>query len=267
MSNIEFKCTNVVELSTWFKRFSTIEQSILFEIDTNESEFIGKTYSEDHSIVKLSRISFSDLGFTMTSKPIKERIKIGLYDISKINKILGQFSGSEFQFIVKYAEIENDDATIDWAGLNILMKSELLKVGLECSSLSIFRYITDDQFINGIAKLDETKVSFDLKKEDKERVMVLCDLDKDFKKMSFRIENEKVYARSKTFEFQLGLVHSDNFEFPLLKNQFVKLDNENYSVKIGGNKTVLTSTDSKSISVIGILNENEYDSEKELDLN
>ena len=267
MSNIEFKCSNVVELATWFKRFSTIDQSLLFEIDTKESEFIGKTYSEDRSIVKLSRISFADLGFTMTSKPIDERVKIGLYDIGKINKILGQFAGSEFTFTVKYDKVENDEGKSDLSGLNILMKSDLLKVGLECSSLTIFRYISDSQFMDGIAHLDEVKVSFDLKKEDKERIMVLCDLDKDFKKMSFRIQKKKVYARSKTFEFQLGLVDSEDFEFPILKSQFGKLDTENYSVNIGSNRSILSSTDSKSISVIGILNENEYDSEKELDLN
>jgi hypothetical protein len=267
MSNIEFKCSNVVELATWFKRFSTIDQSLLFEIDTKESEFIGKTYSEDRSIVKLSRIPFADLGFTLTSKPIDERVKIGLYDISKINKILGQFAGDEFTFTVKYDAVEDDNGINELAGVNILMKSSLLKVGLECSSLTIFRYISDTQFLDSIANLDEVKVKFDLKKEDKERISVLSDLDKDFKKMSFRIKDKKVFARSKTFEFQLGLVDVEDFEFPILKNQFVKLDTENYEVSVGSNRSVLTSTDAKSISVIGILNENEYDSEKELDLN
>lgn len=266
MSKIEFKCTNVVELTTWFKRFSTIDQSLLFEIDTQTEEFVAKTYSEDHSIVKFSRISFADLGFTLASKPIDERVKIGLYDISKINKILGQFAGDEFQFIVKYDTVENEDGSKDQAAINILTKSSLLKVGLECSSLSIFRYISDDLFHTAISHIDEALVTFDLKKEDKERISVLSDLDKDFKKMSFRVTDKKVMARSKTFEFQLGLVDAEDFEFPLLKDRFIKLDSEDYEVKLGSSRSVLTSTDQKSISVIGILNENEYDSEKELDL-
>ena len=266
MSKIEFKCSNVVELATWFKRFSTIDQSLLFEVDTKDEEFVAKTYSEDRSIVKLSRISFADLGFTLKSKPIDERVRIGLYDIGKINKILGQFAGSEFSFVITYDGVVDEKGITTLSGLNILMKSDLLRVGLECSSLSIFQYIPDEQFENGIAALPEVKVEFDLNKEDKERIMVLCDLDKDFKKMSFRIQDKKVYARSKTFEFQLGIVKSPDFEFPILKNQFLKLDNENYSVKIGDTRAVLASTDSRSTSVVGILNENDYDSEKELDL-
>ena len=67
--------------------------------------------------------------------------------------------------------------------------------------------------------------------------------------------------------FSQTTIDSEDFEFPILKSQFGKLDTENYSVNIGSNRSILSSTDSKSISVIGILNENEYDSEKELDLN
>lgn len=267
MSQIKFKGKNVVELATWLKRFSTINNSLLFEIDTKTQELIGKTYSEDRSLVKMSRISFSDLGFTMETKPIEERVRIGLYNILKMNKILGQFAGSDLELTIKYSPNISDDQEESLAGLNILFTNSLLKVGLECSSLSIFDYLSDEKFTNSIAFLESENVSFDLKKEDKDQIMILSDLDKDFRKMNLRVIDGKVYARSKTFELQLGISKGEKFEFPILKSQFSKLDSENYHIRIGDNRAVLESTDSQTVSVIGILNENDYDSEKELDLN
>lgn len=267
MTEIKLRGKGVTNLSTWFKRFSMIDNSLLFEIDTQSGEFIGKTYSDDRAIVKMSSISFEDLGFKLESPPIDKRVKIGLYNtLVKINKILSQYASEEFEFIVKYSNVISADNSQDLAGLSILLKSDTLKVGLECGSLNIFQYISDEKFLNGISHLDRINFAFDLKKEEKDQILVLGELEKDFRKMSFKVKDHNIYAKSKSFELKIGLSDAENFEFPILKSQLSKIDTENYYVKIGDTRMVLESTDSRTISVIGMLNENEYDGDKDMNL-
>ncbi len=97
---LNFRVSNITNFSTWLKRFSKIENKLLLEIDIKKSEFLAKTYNEEHSVVKFSRVGFADIGFELKKKTSDERIKVGLYDIQKIIKTFGQFT-ENFQFIVK----------------------------------------------------------------------------------------------------------------------------------------------------------------------
>ncbi len=269
MSKIEFKGQNVAPFTAWLKRFSIFSSKdlgLLIEIDTQTEEFIAKNYSSDRSIVKMSSISFADLELTTKNRPINKRIKVGIYDISKIQRTLAQFS-DEFDLSVNYAKSVDDEGTENLAGTSILIKDEILKAGWECSSLSIFSYISDEIFKNVISNLEEESVaSFDLKKEDRERIMTLCDLDKEYGKMSFKVKDKIIYARSKSFELQLGIIDHSDLHFPITKKQFSKIDSENYHVETGSTRMVLESTDSNTVVVIGKLDENEWDDEKDIDL-
>jgi hypothetical protein len=47
---IEFTAKNVKAFTGWLKRFSTIDKSLLLEIDQATSTFIAKTYNEERSV-------------------------------------------------------------------------------------------------------------------------------------------------------------------------------------------------------------------------
>lgn len=267
MAKIEFKGQNVNPFANWLKKLSSISLGLLLEIDTESCEFIAKTYTADRAIVKMSSISFADLELSTKNKPIDKRILIGIYDISKIQKTLSQFDGKEFDMSIAYSKSIGEGEIENLAGTIIVIKNDILKTGWECSSLDIFSYITDEKFRNVISNLDdESTASFDLKKEDKERIMVLCDLEKEYEKMSFTIKNKIIYAKSKSFELQIGIIdHVDN-HFPLTKKQFSKIDSENYYVKTGFSRMVLESSDSNTTLVIGKLDEDTFDGAKDLKL-
>lgn len=265
---IEFKAKNVQAFTTWLKRFDSISGSgsntpLLLEIDNSTHEFLAKTYNEEKSVVKFSRIKFEEAGFELETKTVPSvRIKAGLYSIAPLIKTLLHFS-EEFSVIFKYEEIK-EDTNSSFAVTSVLIKSESLKVGFECSSLKIFNYLADETFKNIICRLDE-KVSFDLKKEDMIKIGSLVTLDKDHKNMEFVNKSSKVYVKSKSFELLIGVGNKEEVKLPFLKAQFDKIDVENYRVAIGEDRMILTSQDSATVTVISMLEENEYD-EKDADL-
>lgn len=258
---IEFKAKDVKSFTTWLKRFSSIDGSVLLEIDNSLKEFSAKTYNEEKSVVKFSKINFENCGFNLISKNIPStRIKIGLYSIPQLIKTLEHFS-DEFSVIFKYDEV-TDDKSSEFIGISILIKNENLKVSFECSSLNIFKYISDNVFETVICDIKKL-VEFELKKEDISQIVSLSTLDKDLKSMEFVNKSGNLYAKSKSFEYLLNESSDVETRLPFLKSQFEKIDVENYNVLIGEDRMILTSIDKNTKTVISRLEENEYDSKED----
>ena len=259
---IEFVVENSKPFSTYLKKFNSIDNTVLFEIDGEDLSFITKAPNEERSIVKYCKSSFSESEFTL-SKKFNYRVKIGIYNILRFIKMMDQFDG-EFQFIIKYDEIVGDGKT-DYAGISILLKNNDLKFNIECTSLSIFGYITDELWENTISKIDSL-ISFDFTKENIEKINSLCELDKEYKFIEFKNKNGNLYAKGKTFEYLLVPTLPDiDLNLAFYKDQFDKIDLENYNVQMGLDRMVFSSRDTNTISVISRTEGNENYDEKNKD--
>ena len=80
--SIIFQAKNVKAFTAWLKRFSSIENTLLLEIDEKTSSFLAKSYNDERSVVKMSSINFDDAG--LVTKPDKDpkRVKVGIFNIS-----------------------------------------------------------------------------------------------------------------------------------------------------------------------------------------
>jgi len=252
---IEFVAKNVKAFSNWLKKFVAIDQSLLLEVDEVESEFIAKTYNEERSVVKFSKIKFDEAGFTVKPSKDPRRIKIGIYNIARLMKILNQFDNEEFAFTVNYDEISGE--TTEWAGLTLLLKNKNLKMTVDCTSLNIFKYISDKLFKDKIAALEDVVTEFDLLKFNIEQTNSLCSLDDDtWQFMEFRNE-ANVYVSGKNFDLLLrenpdehdGSSQSIN----IFKEQFNSIDVEDYHVKMGEDRLIFTSDNENTIIVISMV--------------
>ena len=157
---IEFSAKNVKAFSAWLKKFSSIDTALLLEIDETQSRFLAKTYNEERSVVKLSTIKFDAAGFTVKPSKDPKRVKVGIYNIARLMKIMDQFNDEEFSFVVNYNEIAGE--TTEWAGLSLLLRNKNLKMTVECTSLNIFKYISDDKFKTVIANIESPIATFEL---------------------------------------------------------------------------------------------------------
>ena len=90
-AKIEFTAKNAKVFSSWLKKFAAIDKSLLLEVDENDNIFCAKVYNEERSVVKFSQIKFDEAGFTVKESKDKRRIKVGIYNITRLMKIIDQF--------------------------------------------------------------------------------------------------------------------------------------------------------------------------------
>lgn len=251
---IDFSVKNSKPFTSYLRKFASIDSTVLFEADLENSRFIAKSPNEERNIVKHGVISFDDAGFELKTNQ-KLRIKIGIYNIGRLIKIMEQF-GNEFDFVLKYDEVIGNNNQKDYAGLSILLSNKELKFSIDCTSLNIFKYITDDLYTNTIRKIDEI-ISFEFSKELIEKVRSLCELDKDHKLIEFKNKDSQLYAKGKSFEYLLVPTTNVEFKIPFYKDQFDKVDIENCKVSIGSDRMIFTSADTDTEIVISKVEVNE----------
>jgi len=250
---IDFTGKNVKPFSAWLKKFSSIEHSLLIEVDEKNKCFTAKSYNEEKSVVKYSKISFEDSGLSLKKEASEPRfIKVGIYNIARVMKSLDHFQSGEFSFSVQYDEVLEGESK-NLAGAALLIKSPALKVKIECTSLKIFKYISDEKFTNVIAAAEEI-TRFDLPNLTIEKINSLCDLDKEYKFLEFLNRDKKVFVRGKSFELDIadvGIVEKSLIS--IYKDQFDKVDVESYEVVYSGEKLVFISKDSDTTTVTSMV--------------
>lgn len=258
---IDFTAKNVKSFSSWLKKFSSIENSLLIEVDEINKCFTAKSYNEEKSVVKYSQISFADAGFTLKKEsPDPKFIKVGIYNIPRVIKSLDHFQTGEFSFAVQYEEVI-DGENKNLAGTALLIKSSLLKVKIECTSLNIFLYISDEKFKNVIASTDAI-TQFDLPNITIEKINSLCDLDKEYKFLEFLTRDKKVFVRGKSFELDVAEASEEKTILSIYKEQFDKIDVESYECDFGPDKLVFRSKDSNTITVTSmVVKDDKYEEE------
>jgi hypothetical protein len=249
--NIEFTAKNVKAFTGWLKRFSTIDNSLLLEIDQAKATFVAKTYNEEHSVVKMSSISFEDAGFVCTkeNKDLK-RIRVGIYNIPRLIKIIDQFNDVEFTFTVQFQEMITEGDT-QYAAEELFFKNKFLKMNTKCASISIFKPLTDEAFQTGIAAIDSFG-SFEFTKANIDKINTLIGLDDtDEECLLFTFYKKEVNVAGKTFDLSIANTKSDKeTELKVFKNLYSTLDGENYNVELGEDRLVFNSKDSETTSVI-----------------
>jgi len=257
MNKLEFNAKDVKELILWLKRFSIIDNTVLIEIDESSNSLIAKSYNEERSVVKKSSVKFDVAGLFYKKSKDQKRIKAGIYSISRLIKILDHFNDGEFTITVNYDSVTSD-TSIDFVATDIVCKNDNLKMIIECTPLSIFKYITDDLFDNQIAFTDSNEnITFTSK--DISNTLLLCGLDSDYKFMDIIVRGGKFVISGKSFNKLISekLNKESKSNITLYKEQFEKLDVENYTLTIGEDRIIFNSDDSDTVTVLSSVQKDE----------
>lgn len=260
---LEFKAKNVRPFTSWLKKFASIDNSLLLEIDMDTKQFIAKTYNAEHSVIKFSKISFEEAGLELEAEKTipadlsGKRIRVGIYHLPRLIKSIDHFLSGEFSFGFKFEDVIGENAGL--SGTDIQLKNSSLKMNLKCASLHIFKNLTDTAFLTKIAKINSL-VNFELPNLQIEKINSLCNLDSEYKFLDLKTRSKNLTVRGKTFE--LILADSDKAEssISIYKAQFDKLDVENYNVEMANEKLIFRSKDSETITVISMVErDDKYD--------
>ena len=250
--SIIFKAKNVKSFISWLKRFNSIDSSLLLEIDTNLNCFIAKINNEEKSVIKMSKINFDDAGLITTTEKSNKRIKLGIFNIVRFIKIMDQFNDAEFDLIINYEDVVGTGEEVSYTGKDISLKNKNLKMSIDCASLNIFKYMTDNFFKSELATI-ESKGEFQLPKANIEKLNQLCLLDEsDHKLIEFKFLNNEILVAGKSFQLLLEEKKLKNASLKIFKDQYSNLDIENYKVNLGEDRLVFNSNDSETTTVISM---------------
>ena len=86
----------------------------------------------------MSSIKFDEAGFTVKDGTESKRVKVGIFNIPRLIKIIDQFQDAEFTLTIEYQELVGEGET-QFAAEKNLLKSKMLKMSVDCKSLNIFK--------------------------------------------------------------------------------------------------------------------------------
>jgi hypothetical protein len=244
MQKLNLKVEKSQKFNDFLKRFSSIDNSLLMEIE--DGVIKAKSYTPEKSVVKYSSIPLDEI-FSEFSD-INEPIKIGILNIDKLANSFKFFGEGEFEFILEYDKVGADNA-----GTGITLKNNSLKIDFQCASLKLFTYITDD-ILQTITDTSASKVDFLLPKEQQAKISSLFGIDSDYSKLSFSKKGDKVLAEGKNFKLQIvdsGVDTKDDTELSVFKHHYAFLDREDSIVHIADEKLVFLSNESDTKMIIG----------------
>jgi hypothetical protein len=256
---INFTAKNVKPFINWLTKFSSINNSLMVEIDEPKSTFLAKTYNNERSVVKFSKIKFDDAGFVVKPSKDSKRVKVGILHIARLIKIMDQFNDDEFTLTVNYDEVIGD--TVEFAGVSLMFKNKHLKINDECTSLSIFKYIPDEKFDTVIAAIDSPVAEFSLLEENILKINSLSKLDNDNKFLEFGVEDAKVIVSGKAFNLdvtsKIKVISSADSKLNIFKEQFGNIDVDNYNVVMGEDRLVFKSENNETVTVVSMVEKDE----------
>lgn len=258
-------CQNPAEMgfAEWLKSFKDVNTSLLIEVDVQNECFVAKTHTPEKTVVKFGTIPFSTAGFEVqellgarnkkleTEEWVSEnpdaRIKLGIsLQLAKFIEVVDLFAGAnEFTAEIEFPEAKGDPNT-DLVAQKIQFKSSALVMTVAGSVLSEFVYISDAQFKNAIAKINNA-MKFELNRDVRLSLQKISSIySSDAKKdvIEFYTKEEDgnwvLYAYDRnnhSYDFKLGYLNEDctgsEVRVPVSRNNFItatKCDNTQSSI-------------------------------------
>jgi hypothetical protein len=244
MGKLNLKVEKSQKFVNFLKRFQGIDNSLLLEITNDNVK--AKSHTPEKSVVKYSAIPLDEV-FSEYSD-INETVKIGILNIDKLSSSFKFFGESEFEFILDFDKVGNDNV-----GTGITLKNSSLEIEFQCASLKLFTYI-DDALLNRITDTSTSKVDFVLPKEQQAKISSLFGIDSDNSKITFVKKGKEVRADGKNFKLQV--VDSDVATKPdttiaVFKHHYAIIDREDAIVYLLDDKIVFVSNESDTRMIIG----------------
>ena len=241
MAKQTFKIHSSQKMTSYMKKFSSIEKSLLFEI--NDDRIIAKTHTPDKSVVKIGSCLISDI---MDPIGTKENVKIGLFAVDNFVASFKHFGEGEVKL-----EINGETVGTDNVSTELKATSKNLKIAFPCASTSMFRYI-DATLASKITDTTAALFSFRIDKETLSRISALASLDSDNDTLSVVSKDSVISFAGKSFDLSLPGVTSDtDGKLSFYKSHFSFIDKEDSEVFITDNKIIFKSLETDTAIVIG----------------
>lgn len=238
-----FKVVSPTNFNAFIKRFSSIESTLLIEIE--EGEMKAKSFTPERAVVKFSKFGLNEAFDHVDGE---ENIYFGIYNVSQFTGAFKHFTG-EFELIIFHEDLDGKRV-----GTEVILKSldGKLKINLDCASYRLFKHISDDLFLNQIAAVDgNVRAKFDFDKDQYSQIISLSSIETDEKIIGFENSTEGINVKGRAFEMEVSSGKFDDVSIKVYKNHFNLIDREDSELYIANDKLVCKSKDGNTITVIG----------------
>jgi hypothetical protein len=243
MTKNTYKLHSHENLTRYMKKFSSIEKSLLFEIDGDK--IIAKTHTPDKSVVKIGSILITDI---MDASQVEDdlSVKIGLFAVDNFVASFKHFGDSEVKL-----SIEDETIGDDRVATEMKAASKNLKISFPCASTSMFRYI-DATLAEKIMNTEKALYSFRVEKDTLTKVSALSGLDNDHELISIESKDGEIKFKGKSFELNIpGVTTKEESQISFYKTHFGFVDKEDTEIFVTNKKIIFKSLETDTSIVIG----------------
>ena len=231
---------STANFSSYLKRFSMIEKTLLLEI--SNGKFIAKTHTPDKAVVK---ISSTDLTEIFNSSKTTD-VKIGMFAVDNFVQTFKHLGENDVKFEILSEPVSGEETSTE---IKIYNKS--LKFKFLSASPSLFKYI-DKKLAEKITDSSSALFSFRIDKETLSKISSLCSIDSDNDTLKIFSSKGQVYFSGKAFELNLpGITVTSDISISFYKTHFGYVDKEDTEVFILDNKVIFKSLESDTQIAVG----------------
>lgn len=240
---ITLKVKSASEFTNFLKRFSSIESTLLLEIEN--SQLKAKTHTPERSVVKSSKIEMSNI-FDIENETDKIHVMFGIFSVDKLTDAFKHFSDTDVTFTLTYDKTAEGNV-----GTEVMLASPGLKINFQCASLRLFTHISDEM-MDKISNTSEAPINFVLTKEHQKRISTVSTVDTDHKLMTVDVKAGNVKVVGRSYDLSLLTVETtDDISISIYKNQFGFLDREDAVAHLSGDRIVFSSIETETKTIIG----------------
>ena len=239
--NVNYRVKEPQKFLHFLKRFSTIEPSLLIEIENGEIK--AKTNTPERSVVKSSKMLLSDIFEDESEDNLQ--LKFGLFNINKFIGAFKHFSDG-FNMTVEYDVLDNENV-----GTSVTLFTKKLKVNFDCASHRIFTHITDE-IMQRVSDVTDTKyINVELTEDEFNKITSLFAIDTDDKFFTAKVGKNGINIESKSFDLALSEESvKDVYKVQCYKQHFNFADREDTDLIISEEKLVFKSNTSDTVCVV-----------------
>ena len=236
------KLHSTANFSSYLKRFSIIEKSLLLEIE--DGKFIAKTYTPDRAVVKTSSILLTEI-FESTASLTP--VKIGMYAVDNFMQTFKHLGESDVKFEVTSENIKASGE----AATEIRINNKSLKFNFPAASLTLFKYI-DSNMISTITDTKDALFSFRVDKDVLAKISSLCSIDSENDTLKIEAKDGNLFFSGKSFQLNLpGITVDHDASISFYKAHYGFVDKEDSEIYVMNNKVIFRSLESDTRIVIG----------------
>lgn len=246
MEKITLKVKSSSEFTNFLRRFSSIESTLLLEIENGMLK--AKTHTPERSVVKSSKIDMGQIFDMEGVLTVGQNILFGIFSVDKLIESFKHFSESDLEFALSY-----ENTADGMIGTEITLSSPSLTINFQCASLRLFTHITDIM-MDKISNTEESPINFVLTKEHQKRISSISTIDTDHKLLTVNIKKGNVNVTGRSYDLSLMSIDNkanEDVSISIYKNQFSFLDREDAMAHLSGDRIVFSSIETDTKTIIG----------------